>query len=283
MNARLGNTWIPLPRNVKHCLARVKQTSSSVRMGPASLLTGGAITTMIAETTLMSKIALTRRVNQINSDAIMAVVFPPLGGVIMIMIAMITRTREIARMLHVGQTISLVLTDVVFRGHGCVTLKMTAVITLMKEAALQLLLPRPRLLIVQGFSLLVIMAAAFAVNGTVMGTTIVEIEAMNHMIADLQEIVHPHSLSVVAGNAFQHRGTVMVIMTAVTTLTKGAAHIRLDPLPPPHLGLGEQAVDPMNTPATMVTVFTLGMCVMERTIVATIQMSSIAEQQLLQA
>ena len=35
-------------------------------------------------------------------------------------------------------------------------------------------------------------------------------------------------------------------------------------------------MDPMNTPATMVTVFTLGMCVMERTIVATIQMSSIA-------
>lgn len=280
MNARLGNTWIPLPKNAKHGLARVKQTSSSVRMGPASLLTGGAITTMIAETTLMSKIALTRRVNQINSDAIMAVVFPPLGGVIMIMIAMITRTREIARMLHVGQTISLVLTDVVFRGHGCVTLKMTAVITQMKEAALQLLL---LLLVVQAFSLLVIMATAFPVDGTVMGTTIAEIEAMNHMVADLQEIVHPHSLRVVAGIAFQHRGTVMVIMTAVTTLTKGAAHIRLDPLPPPHLGLGEQAVDPMNTPATMVTVFTLGMCVMERTIVATIQMSSIAEQQLLQA
>lgn len=283
MNALLENTWIPLPRNAKQRLARVKQTSSSVRMGPASLLTGGAITTMIAETTLMSKIALTRRVNQINSDAIMAVVFPPLGGVIMIMIAMITRTREIARMLHVGQTISLVLTDVVFRGHGCVTLKMTVVITQMKEVALQLLLPRARLLIAQALSLLVIMAAAFPVDGSVMATTIVEIEAMNHLVADLQELVHPHSLRVEMGIAFQHHGAVMVTMTAVTTLTKGAAHIPLDPLPPPHLGLGEQAVDPMNTPATMVTVFTLGMCVMERTIVATIQMSSIAEQQLPQA
>lgn len=30
-------------------------------MGPASLLTGGAITTMIAETTLMSKIAVSER------------------------------------------------------------------------------------------------------------------------------------------------------------------------------------------------------------------------------
>lgn len=250
-------------------------------MGPASLFTGGAITTMIAETTLMSKIALTRHVNQINSDAIMAVVFPPLGGVTMIMIAMITRTREIALMLHVGQTISLVLTDVVFRGHGCVTLKMTAVIIQMKEAALQLLLPRARLPIAQAFSLLVIMAAAFPGDGSVMAITIAEIEAMNHLVADL--LVHPHSLRVVMGIAFQHHGNVMVIMTAVTTLTKGAVHIPLNPLPPPHLGLGEQAVDPMNTPATMVTVFTFGMCVMERTIVATIQMSSIAEQQLPQA
>ena len=50
-------------------------------------------------------------------------------------------------------------------------------------SSFQLLLPRPRLLIVQAFSLLVIMAVVFPVDGTVMATTIAEIEAMNHLVA----------------------------------------------------------------------------------------------------
>ena len=41
------------------------------------------------------------------------------------------------------------------------------------------------LLIVQAFSLLVIMATAFPVDGSVMETTIAEIEAMNHLVADV--------------------------------------------------------------------------------------------------
>lgn len=118
------------------------------------------------------------------------------------------------------------------------------------------------------------MVCAFHKVGSVMGTKIVETEVMSPQIA--LKNAYRVSLIVQMDDAFLRVGSVIKMMTAVTTRMNPAVRTQLDPLNRLLPGHALQTAARMSTSATITSVYTCGMYAMAVTTVETTQMNGIA-------